>query len=165
MNLITQQFCSYSIAQKPMSTICVQRWRFKEYDHPPNYRIIIDMFTNANYPTWLCCVTNCKDEFSYHTYISDSVAISKRKFHSHTKKKKKNKKKKKPTQKRYSQIKTDMNRYEHIVILVNDFFISLVTFSERYTLMNVIFAICFWNDWVACWLNNKPNTAWTKIDC
>ena len=56
---------------------------------------------------------------------------------------KKNNKLKKPTQKRYSQIKTDMNRYEHIVILVNDFFISLVTFSERYTLMNVIFAICF----------------------
>ena len=45
---------------------------------------------------------------------------------------------------RYSQIKTDMNRYEYIVILVNDFFlIRLVTFSERYTRMNMIFAICF----------------------
>ena len=77
------------------------------------------MFTNANYPTWLCFVTNYKDEFSYHKYISESVVISKRKFHSHTKKKKPHKK---PKTIRYSQIKTDMNRYEYFVILVNDFF-------------------------------------------
>lgn len=72
------------------------------------------MFTNANYPTWLCFVTNCKDEFSYHKYIPDSVVISKRKFYSHKKKEKKHKKTHKKTI-RYSQIKTDMNRYEHIV--------------------------------------------------
>lgn len=70
------------------------------------------MFTNANYPTWLCFVTNCKDEFSYHKYISESVVISKRKVHSHTKK---HTHKKTPKTIRYSQIKTDMNRYEHIV--------------------------------------------------
>lgn len=61
------------------------------------------MFTNANYPTWLCFVTNCKDEFSYHTYIPDSVVISKRKFHSHKKKKKNTTKN--PTKKLYGTVK------------------------------------------------------------